>query len=150
MDLAVEATPLEELRAELIQVTVGPASKLHGVEVFELRLPEGANVTLVVRGGKSFVPENTTVLRRDDQLLVVATAESRSTAEKRVRSISQHGRLAGWQDSGTAGRGDGARMRGRSVGRGAGSGDTGASARAIGAVGRAADSLRRWQGTGKK
>ena len=75
LDLAVEATPLEELRAELMQVTVGPASKLHGVEVFELRLPEGANVTLVVRGGKDFVPENNTVLRRGDQLLIVSTAE---------------------------------------------------------------------------
>ena len=41
LDLAVEATPLEELGAELIQVTVGPASRLHGVEIFELRLPAG-------------------------------------------------------------------------------------------------------------
>nr|WP_231961555.1 potassium/proton antiporter [Pedococcus dokdonensis] len=101
LDLAVEATPLEELRAELMQVTVGPASRLHGVEVFELRLPEGANVTLVVRGGKGFVPENNTVIRRGDQLLVVSTAEVKALAEKRVRSVSQHGRLAGWRDQGT-------------------------------------------------
>ena len=98
LDLAVEATPLEELQAELMQVTVGPASKLHGVEVFELRLPEGANVTLVVRGGKGFVPGNNTVLRRGDQLLIVSTAEVRTLAEKRVRSVSQQGRLAGWRD----------------------------------------------------
>lgn len=100
LDLAVEATPLEELQAELMQVTVGPASRLHGVEVFELRLPEGANVTLVVRAGKGFVPENNTVIRRGDQLLIVSTAEARSRAEKRVRSVSQHGRLAGWKDGG--------------------------------------------------
>jgi potassium/hydrogen antiporter len=98
LELSVEATPLEELRAELLQVTVGPLSKLHGVEVFELRLPEGANVTLVVRTGKGFVPETNTVLRRGDQLLIVATAEVRRRAEKRVRSVSQHGRLAGWRD----------------------------------------------------
>jgi potassium/hydrogen antiporter len=96
-DLAVEATPLDELRAELIQVTVGPESRLHGVEVFELRLPEGAAVTLVVRGGKGFVPGNNTVIRRGDQLLIVATAESRRRVERRVRSVSQNGRLAGWQ-----------------------------------------------------
>ena len=102
LDLSVEATPLEELRAEVIQVTVGPLSKLHGVELFELRLPEGANVTLVVRGGKGFVPQNNTVIRRGDQLLIVATAEARSPAEKRVRSVSQHGRLAGWRDDTTA------------------------------------------------
>nr|WP_179423680.1 potassium/proton antiporter [Pedococcus badiiscoriae] len=98
LDLAVEATPLDELKAEVIQVTVGQASKLHGVEVFELRLPEGANVTLVVRGGKGFVPQNNTAIRRGDQLLIVSTAEARSRAEKRVRSVSQHGRLAGWRD----------------------------------------------------
>ena len=61
--------------------------------MFELRLPEGANVTLVVRGGKGFVPEDNTVLRRGDQLLIVATAEVKS---QRPRSgsaaVSQHGR----------------------------------------------------------
>jgi cell volume regulation protein A len=102
-DLAVEATPLEELRAELLQVSVGPESKLHGVEVFELRLPEGAAVTLVVRGGKGFVPAGNTAIRRGDQLLIVATAESRNRVERRVRSVSRHGRLAGWTEpEGTA------------------------------------------------
>jgi cell volume regulation protein A len=111
LDLAVEATPLEELQAELMQVTVGPASKLHGVEVFELRLPEGANVTLVVRGGKGFVPGNNTVLRRGDQLLIVSTAEVKPLAEKRVRSVSEHGRLAGWLDHPAQVRGRGGRLR---------------------------------------
>jgi cell volume regulation protein A len=77
-------------------VGVGPASKLHGVEIFELRLPEGANVTLVVRGDKGFVPAGNTVIRTGDQLLIVTTAEVRSKAEKRVRAVSQYGRLAGW------------------------------------------------------
>ncbi|MGO4341225.1 potassium/proton antiporter [Pedococcus sp. 2YAF34] len=96
LDLAVEATPLEELDAELMQVTVGPASRLHGVEIFELRLPQGANVTLVVRDGHGFVPEVNTAVRRGDQLLIVATAGVRAKAEKRVREVSQAGRLAGW------------------------------------------------------
>ena len=111
LDLAVEATPLEELQAELIQVTVGPASKLHGVEVFELRLPEGANVTLVVRGGKGFVPENNTVLRRGVQLLFVSTAVVKTMAETLVRSVSQHGRLAGWRDEGAHSRARSGRLR---------------------------------------
>ena len=98
LDLAVESTPLEEMGAEMLQVTVGPASRLHGVEVFELRLPQGANVTLVVRGGRGFVPAGNTVIRRGDQLLIVTTAESRRGAEDRVRSVSQHGRLAGWKN----------------------------------------------------
>ena len=65
-----------------MQVTVGPASKLHGVEVFELRLPRGANVTLVVRGDEAFVPEDNTALRRGDQLLIVTTAEVRATGRE--------------------------------------------------------------------
>ena len=97
LDLAVESTPLEEMGAEMLQVTVGEASRLHGVEVFELRLPVGANVTLVVRGGGAFVPVANTAIRRGDQLLIVTTAESRTRAEKRVRAVSQHGRLAGWK-----------------------------------------------------
>lgn len=98
LDLAVESTPLEEMGAEMLQVSVGLHSKLHGVEVFELRLPQGANVTLVVRDDKGFVPAGNTVIRRGDQLLIVATAESKTPAEKRVRAVSQHGRLAGWKN----------------------------------------------------
>jgi potassium/hydrogen antiporter len=82
--------------ADVIQVTVGERSRLHGVEVFELRLPVGANVTLVVRDGKGFVPQGQTVLKHGDQLLVVSTAEVRRKAEERIRAVDQEGRLAGW------------------------------------------------------
>jgi len=96
IDLEVESTPLDELGADVLQMTVGASSRLHGVEVFELRLPPGANVTMVVRGGKGFVPAPSTVLRHGDQLLIVATAETRLAAESRVRQVSRSGRLAGW------------------------------------------------------
>ena len=96
LDLEVESTPLDDLGAEVLQMTVGAGSKLHGVEVFELRLPAGAHVTMVVRGGNGFVPALDTVLRHGDQLLIVATAQTRLAAECRVRQISQRGRLAGW------------------------------------------------------
>jgi len=96
LDLEVESTPLDELGADVLQMTVGPTSRLHGVEVFELRLPPGAAVTLVVRGGRGLVPTPQTTLRHGDQLLIVATAETRLVAESRVRQISKAGRLAGW------------------------------------------------------
>jgi cell volume regulation protein A len=96
LDLEVESTPLDELGAEVLQMTVGVTSMLHGVEVFELRLPAGANVTLIVRGDKGFVPAPQTTLRHGDQLLIVATAETRMAAEQRVRQVSKLGRLAGW------------------------------------------------------
>lgn len=96
LDLEVESTPLNEIGADVLEVTVGPTSRLHGVEVFELRLPPGANVTMIVRGGEAMVPTLRTALRHGDQMLIVATAESRLAAEKRVRQVSLEGRLAGW------------------------------------------------------
>ena len=95
-DLEVESAPLEELNADLLQVRVPPASHLHGVEIFELRLPAGAQVTLVVREGRSFVPTTTTRIRSDDQLLLVTTASCRDQVERRLRAVSRRGKLAGW------------------------------------------------------
>lgn len=95
-DLAVEATPFDDIGAHLLEVTVGPTSRLAGVQVYELRLPAGANIALVVRDAASFVPKETTPLRRGDQLLVVTPAAVRSAVEKRLRDVSRQGRLAGW------------------------------------------------------
>jgi cell volume regulation protein A len=41
---------------------VTPGSRLHGVYVEELRLPRGAQVTLIVRDGKPIVPDQHTNL----------------------------------------------------------------------------------------
>ncbi|GAA3514219.1 cell volume regulation protein A [Streptosporangium album] len=95
-DLEVESAPLEELNADLLQIKVPPTSKLQGVEIFELRLPSDAQVTLIVRDGRTFVPTDSTRIRIDDQLLVVATAACRDTVERRIRAISRRGKLAGW------------------------------------------------------
>ncbi|MBO2447174.1 potassium/proton antiporter [Actinomadura barringtoniae] len=95
-ELDVEAAPLEELHADLLEVRVPPGSRLSGVEIFELRLPQGASITLVVRDGESFVPESTTALEAGDTLLVVTTAAVREAAERRLRAVSRRGKLAGW------------------------------------------------------
>lgn len=95
-DLEVESAPLEELNADLLQIRVPPTSKLQGVEIFELRLPSDAQVTLIVRDGRTFVPTDSTRIRIDDQLLVVTTAACRDPVERRIRAISRRGKLAGW------------------------------------------------------
>ncbi|MEU8852119.1 potassium/proton antiporter [Streptomyces sp. NPDC048564] len=95
-DLGIESAPLERLRGHLLSVAIPEGSKMHGVEVNELRLPAGAAVTLVVRDGKSFVPLPTTVLRLGDELLVVATDPVRDAAERRLRAVGAGGKLAGW------------------------------------------------------
>ncbi|MDX3573320.1 potassium/proton antiporter [Streptomyces sp. ID05-47C] len=95
-DLGIESAPLERLRGHLLSVAIPEGSKMHGVEVNELRLPAGAAVTLVVRDGTSFVPLPTTVLRRGDELLVVATDPVRDAAERRLRAVGRGGKLADW------------------------------------------------------
>ena len=96
-DVQVEAAPLEELDAELMQLTVPPGSRLHGVYLPELRLPEDAAVMLIVRDGHSFVPDQHTRLMRGDQALVVTARRSRAEAERRLRAVSRAGRLASWR-----------------------------------------------------
>jgi potassium/hydrogen antiporter len=96
-DVAVESAPLEELDAELMQLTVPDGSRLHGVYLPELRLPEDAALVLIVRDGRSFVPGPTTRLRCGDQALLVSARGSRAEAERRLRAVSRAGRLASWR-----------------------------------------------------
>lgn len=96
-DVDVESAPLEELDADLMQLTVPQGSRLHGVYLPELRLPEDAAVVLIVREGRSFVPDPTTRLMRGDQALLVAARRSRPEAERRLRAVSRAGRLAMWR-----------------------------------------------------
>lgn len=100
-DVDLDVAPLERVRADMIEVRVTPRSRLHGVEVTELRLPAGASVALVVRDGSSFVPGPSTALRHGDDLLVVAPHGTRETVEERLRAVSRRGRLAGWLEPGT-------------------------------------------------
>ncbi|WP_435174067.1 potassium/proton antiporter [Actinacidiphila sp. bgisy145] len=99
-DLGIESAPLERLQGHLLSVAIPGGSKMHGVEVGELRLPQGAAVTLVVRDGKSFVPQPATILRRGDELLVVATDPVRDATEDRLRAVGRGGKLAGWLSGG--------------------------------------------------
>ncbi len=95
-DLDVEAAPLERIAADLLQVTISPKSLMHGVEVGELRLPSGSSVALIVRDGKTLVPERRTVLRHGDDVLVVTPRREREATERRLRAVSVGGRLAQW------------------------------------------------------
>ncbi|TDC79055.1 potassium/proton antiporter [Micromonospora sp. KC606] len=95
-EIRVETAPLERMRADLLQLTVPPGSRLAGVHVDELRLPAGASVTLVLRDGTGFVPGPGTRLRAGDSLLIVATVGARDEAERRLRAVSRRGRLARW------------------------------------------------------
>ncbi|WP_168582265.1 potassium/proton antiporter [Gephyromycinifex aptenodytis] len=96
MSLDVESTPLDKVGAELLEVEVGERSLLHGLEIFELRLPTGSAVSLVVRGGETFVPTLSTRLHHGDQMLIVAPFRLLGAVEERLRAVDNSGRLAGW------------------------------------------------------
>lgn len=87
---------LDRLDAVLLRFEVEPHSKLAGVEVAELRLPAGSAVSLITRGKEVLVPTSRTVLRRGDQVLVVAALGQVSEVEDRLRAVSRYGRLARW------------------------------------------------------
>jgi cell volume regulation protein A len=96
-EVEVEAAPLESISADLLQVRVPEESRLHGVEVAELRLPAEASIALVVRSQHAFVPSRTTRVLRGDELLVVSSRSARDAVEDRLRAVSRGGRLAGWE-----------------------------------------------------
>lgn len=103
-DLELEAAPLERVAADLLQVTISPASLMHGVEVSELRLPPGASISLIIRDGETKVPQARSVLRHGDELLIVTPRKARERTEERLRQVSRGGRLAQWLDEPPAGR----------------------------------------------
>lgn len=96
-EVTVDAAPLENAGADLLQVQLSQASKMHGVYLGELRLPRGATVSLVVRDGAGFTPDAGTRFRRGDQLLVVTTSAARAVTEARIRAVDAGGRLARWR-----------------------------------------------------
>ncbi len=96
-EVEMDAAPLGELGADLLQVQVPANSRLHGVYVRELRLPTGAGLSLVVRDGAAFTPEPDTRIREGDTLLLVTTETARTVTERRIRALDRAGRLARWR-----------------------------------------------------
>jgi cell volume regulation protein A len=96
--ILVESAPLDVLDAELLTTTVTPDSRLRSVSLLELRLPDPAVVTLIIRGGHIFVPTDETHLQPDDEMLIITTREQREKTERRLRAVDRRGALAHWFD----------------------------------------------------
>jgi cell volume regulation protein A len=91
-----ETAPLDVLDADLLTVAVPAGSRLHGVAIFELRLPPPTVVTLIIRDGKTLVPDRHTVLRSGDELFLITLPKEREATERRLRALGRAGRLARW------------------------------------------------------
>lgn len=94
--LELEVAPLERVAADLLQVQIVDGSRLHGVEVGELRLPVGASVSLIIRDGQTMPPKGRSVLRTGDTLLIVTPRVERPATERRLNQVAARGRLAQW------------------------------------------------------
>lgn len=97
-EIQVESAPLDVLDAELLTMTVQEPSRLHNVTVLELRLPDPSVITLIIRNGRTFVPQPDTRIAIGDELLIVTTTKTRAMAEQRLRAVSRRGKLAHWFD----------------------------------------------------
>ena len=99
-EVEVDAAPLEEVDADLLQIRVPDGSKLHGIYLRQLRLPTGATVSLVVREERAFTPDGETRLREGDQFLIVTTRAVRERVERRIRAVDRGGALVRWREGG--------------------------------------------------
>ncbi|HZI97468.1 MAG TPA: potassium/proton antiporter [Actinomycetales bacterium] len=95
-EVNIESAPLEEIDATLLQFAVPDESRLAGVYLSELRLPGDAAITLILRDGEIFVPDDSTILRTHDHLLLATSNQGRAATERRLRAVSRAGRLATW------------------------------------------------------
>ena len=96
VEIEVEAAPLEQMNAQVLQVTIPPESRMHGVYLAQLRLPRGVTVALIVRDGAPVPVEPTVRLQAADQLLIVTPERTRPATERRLRAVSRGGALATW------------------------------------------------------
>ncbi|MFP5416466.1 MAG: potassium/proton antiporter [Actinomycetes bacterium] len=96
IDIEVESAPLERMKADFMQVTVPPGSKLHGVTVKELRMPRFSVIAVIIRRGEPLTPAPNDAIREGDELLIVVPSARRRALEERLRAVGRAGRLAGW------------------------------------------------------
>jgi potassium/hydrogen antiporter len=97
----VEVAPLDRISADLLQVRIPLKSRLAGVEVGELRLPEDTVVSLIIRDGRPFYPLRNERIKVGDELLVVTPSAQRERTEARLRDLGRAGRLARWRSRST-------------------------------------------------
>lgn len=96
-DVEVEAAPLDQISADLLQVRIPPRSRLAGIEVGELRLPADTVVSLIIRDATPFNPAPRERIKVGDELLIVTPSATRQVTEDRLHDLGRGGRLARWR-----------------------------------------------------
>ena len=79
---------MDEQRADLFKVVLTEESRLTGASLRELQMPKNTDISLVIREDSAFVPGGGTVLRRGDELLVIAPAEDEDAVQDFFRRVT--------------------------------------------------------------
>ncbi len=96
IEVQLEAAPLDEMNAHVLQVTIPPKSRMHGVYISQLRLPVPATISLLMRDGEPVHLNPNIRLQSGDQLLIVTPERVRAATERRLRAVGRGGALATW------------------------------------------------------
>lgn len=95
-DLAMDTAPVARIGGEVLNLQIPVGSRLQGVYIPELRLPVGAQVSMLVRDGTVLIPDQQTRLQAGDELVIIVAPGARTTSERRLRAVHRAGRLARW------------------------------------------------------
>jgi cell volume regulation protein A len=95
-DIEIEFAPLDNIKADMMEVRVEPGSRLHGIAIREVRLPKNSVISLIVRDDEPFTPKADDRILTGDALLVVTRSSDRKKVEARFKALSDNGRLANW------------------------------------------------------
>ncbi|MHA6523164.1 potassium/proton antiporter [Tessaracoccus sp. G1721] len=95
-----DSSPLEGIDASLVQVGVPGGSRIAGMYADDLRLPRGAVLSMVIRGDEVLVPDRSTRLHEDDQLLLAVRTDLVERTQRRLELLHEGGALARWVTSG--------------------------------------------------
>jgi cell volume regulation protein A len=79
---SLELLGLRDLSAEIVAYTIASNSRVAGRSLASLKLPSGAVVALVSRGGQLIPPRGATRLQADDHLFVIVQLRDREAVEK--------------------------------------------------------------------
>jgi len=96
VEIQLEAAPLDQMNAHVLQVTIPERSRMHGVYVSQLRLPVPSTISLLMRDGEPVHLNPNIRLQAGDQLLIVAPERVRAATERRLRAVGRGGALATW------------------------------------------------------
>ena len=87
--LIIEPTGGMQLKSELVEITIPEHSNVVGRQLIDLGLPSDSLIVLIGRGEEAIVPNGTTTLQSNDQLLLLAKKPTLETIMSLIQSTER-------------------------------------------------------------